>query len=190
MIPYSDTSMDSASPSDLLTRVGASQDRDAFAALFKSLAPRVKAYMMQQGAEPDTAEEIAQETFVTVWRKAAQFDHAKASAVTWTYTIARNLRIDRLRKQKRPALDPNEPMLVPDDPPTPFQEIEQSAIVDRVSGSIGDLPDDQQEVIRLSFMDGLSHQEIADRLQIPLGTVKSRLRLSFEKLRLSLGELR
>ena len=81
-------------------------------------------------------------------------------------------------------------MLVPDDPPTPFQEIEQSAIVDRVSGSIGDLPDDQQEVIRLSFMDGLSHQEIADRLQIPLGTVKSRLRLSFEKLRLSLGELR
>lgn len=190
MILDEDKGAPDLSDNELLVRVATRQDRDAFARLFKGLSPRVKSYMMKLGAAPDTAEEIAQETFVTVWRKAAQFDRSKSSAVTWTFTIARNLRIDRLRKDNRPALDPNEPMLVPDGPPSAFQQIEQAAVVDRVTASIAELPADQQEVIRLSFIEGLSHREISDKLDIPLGTVKSRLRLSFEKLKHSLGDIR
>jgi RNA polymerase sigma-70 factor (ECF subfamily) len=122
------------------------------------------------------------------WRKAVQFDPKKASAVTWVFTIARNRRIDRLRKEKRPALDPNDPILLPNDSPTPLQNMEQSTIVESVKRSIGDLPEDQREVVRLSFIEGLSHQEISDAIGIPPGTVKSRLRLSFEKLRHTLGD--
>jgi len=144
--------------------------------------------MMKLGASPDIAEEITQETFVSVWRKAQQFDQRKSSAVTWIFTIARNQRIDRLRKERRPALDPNDPLLVPNKIPTPFEELEQSSIVKTVTASIEQLPDDQRDVVRLSFIEGLSHQEISARLKTPLGTIKSRLRLSFEKLRLSLGD--
>ena len=88
------------SENDLLKRVGLTQDRDAFASLFAIFAPRVKAYMMKVGSDPASSEEITQETFIRVWRKAGQFDPKKASAVTWIFTIARNLRIDRLRKEK------------------------------------------------------------------------------------------
>jgi len=178
------------SENDLLACVADRQDRGAFALLFNRLAPRVKSYMMKLGAAPDVAEEIAQEIFVTVWRKAIQFDAKKASATTWIFTIARNLRIDRLRKEKRPALDPNEPLLHPDNEPTPLQVVEQAAITEQVTQSIDALPPEQQQVIRLSFVDGLSHQEISAQLDLPLGTVKSRLRLSFEKLRLYLGDIR
>ena len=178
------------SETDLLMRVAAGQDRQAFARLFEKLAPRVKAYMMKLGARPEFAEEVAQETFITVWRKASQFDRRKSSAVTWIFTIARNQRIDRLRKENRPALDPNEPMLVPDEPLDPLGEMEQSVVVKHVTASINELPADQQEVIRLSFIEGLSHKEISGRLDLPLGTVKSRLRLSFEKLRVLLGVVR
>ncbi len=167
------------SENDLLERVGSTQDRDAFAKLFAALGPRVKAYMMKIGSDPALAEEITQETFITVWRKAGQFDPKKASAVTWIFTIARNRRIDRLRKEKRPALDPDDPMLVPDDSPTPLQNMEQSTIVERVKRSIADLPEDQREVVQLSFIEGLSHQEISDAIGIPLGTVKSRLEIIF-----------
>ena len=176
------------SENDLLGRVGLTQDRESFAKLFVALGPRVKAYMMKIGSDPAFSEEITQETFITVWRKAGQFDPKKASAVTWIFTIARNRRIDRLRKEKRPALDPNDPMLLPNDSPTPLQNMEQSTIVESVKRSIGDLPEDQREVVRLSFIEGLSHQEISDAIGIPLGTVKSRLRLSFEKLRHTLGD--
>jgi RNA polymerase sigma-70 factor (ECF subfamily) len=190
MILNEDTGPHDLSDSDLLARVGANQDHDAFARLFTTLSPRVKAYIMKLGAAPEVAEEIAQETFVTVWRKAAQFDVARSSAVTWIFTIARNLRIDRLRKENRPALDPNEPMLVPNEQPSPIQQIEQAAMAERVRASIVDLPADQQEAIRLSFVEGLSHREISETLDVPLGTVKSRLRLSFKKLKHSLGDIR
>lgn len=177
------------SDTDLLIRVAARKDRDAFAQLFESIAPRVKAFMMRSGASPDVAEEIAQETFVTVWRKSAQFDRVKSTAITWIFTIARNVRIDRLRKERRPALGPDEPMLVPEEPRSPLAEIEESAVVARVTAAIQDLPEDQRETVTLSFIEGLSHRQIAERLGVPLGTIKSRMRLSFEKLRLALGDM-
>lgn len=177
------------SENDLLKRVGLTKDRDAFASLFAVFAPRVKAYMMKVGSDPASSEEITQETFIRVWRKAGQFDPQKASAVTWIFTIARNLRIDRLRKENRPAFDPEDPIFKPESSQTPLENIEQSAIVERVKLSISDLPEDQREVVRLSYIEGLSHQEIADAIGLPLGTVKSRLRLSFVKLRHALGDL-
>jgi RNA polymerase sigma-70 factor (ECF subfamily) len=190
MIPDENNGQVAPSDNDLLMRVASQQDREAFAQLFKSIAPRIKSYMMKLGASPDAAEEIAQETLITVWRKSVQFDRQKSSAITWIFTIARNLRIDRLRKENRPALDPNEPLLVPDNPRSPLAEIEESTVVNRVTAAIDDLPSDQQEAVRLSFIEGLSHGEISERLNVPLGTIKSRLRLSFEKLRLSLGDIR
>jgi len=176
--------------SDLLKMVGRSQDRQAFSLLFNRLAPRLKNYIMKLGATPEAADEVVQETFVKIWRKAEKFDQKKASASTWIFTIARNLRVDRIRKETRPTLDPNEPLLKPNEEPTPLQVLEGSAVTEQVSKSIKKLSSDQQQVIRLSFIEGLSHQEISTRLKLPLGTVKSRLRLSFEKLRLQLGELR
>ena len=177
------------SENDLLKRVGLTQDRDAFASLFATFAPRIKAYMMKIGSDPASSEEITQETFIRVWRKAGQFDPKKASAVTWIFTIARNLRIDRLRKENRPTFDPDDPIFVPETSQTPLENIEQSDIVERVKASIGSLPEDQREVVQLSFIEGLSHQEIANAIGLPLGTVKSRLRLSFVKLRHALGDL-
>jgi RNA polymerase sigma-70 factor, ECF subfamily len=190
MIPEDNDVPVALSDNDLLMRIAEQQDRDAFAQLFKSIAPRIKAYMMKLGASPDTAEEISQESLITVWRKAGQFDRQKSSAVTWIFTIARNLRVDRLRKENRPALDPNEPLLVPDNPRSPLAEFEESTVVDRVTAAIEKLPSDQQEAIRLSFIEGLSHGEISERLNVPLGTIKSRLRLAFEKLRFLLGDIR
>jgi len=177
------------SENDLLKRVGLTQDRDAFASLFAIFAPRVKAYMMKVGSDPASSEEITQETFIRVWRKAGQFDPKKASAVTWIFTIARNLRIDRLRKENRPTFDPDDPIFIPETSQTPLENMEQSTIVERVKLSISGLPEDQREVVQLSFIEGLSHQEIADAIGLPLGTVKSRLRLSFVKLRHALGDL-
>jgi len=177
------------SENNLLKRVGLTQDRDAFASLFAIFAPRVKAYMMKVGSDPASSEEITQETFIRVWRKAGQFDPKKASAVTWIFTIARNLRIDRLRKENRPTFDPDDPIFFPETSQTPLENIEQSDIVERVKASIGSLPEDQREVVQLSFIEGLSHQEIANAIGLPLGTVKSRLRLSFVKLRHALGDL-
>ena len=170
----------------VLKRMAFSRNRDDFSVLFSHFAPRLKSMLLGSGTIAETAEEIAQEAMLSVWRKCEMYDSKKASASTWIFTIARNLRIDRYRKEKRPELDPNDPSLVP------AQEIpadEQVDLRDReiiVKSALGDLPEDQRVVVKLSFEKGLSHQEIAEELGLPLGTVKSRLRLSFEKLRVNL----
>ena len=170
----------------VLKRMAFSRNRDDFSVLFSHFAPRLKSMLLGSGTIAETAEEIAQEAMLSVWRKCEMYDSKKASASTWIFTIARNLRIDRYRKEKRPELDPNDPSLVP------AQEIpadEQVDLRDReiiVKGALEDLPEDQRIVVKLSFEKGLSHQEISDELGLPLGTVKSRLRLSFEKLRVNL----
>ena len=171
----------------LLSALAQSRDTDTFSQLFSHFAPRLKSMLMGSGTDPETAEEVAQEAMISVWRKCEMYDPSKASASTWIFTIARNLRIDRFRKEKRPEFDPNDPSLVPAAEP---MADEQLAISDRkavVQGALKELPEEQREVVTLSFVAGLSHQEIADRLDMPLRTVKSRLRLSFEKLRTSLG---
>lgn len=176
-----------ASDETLLAVIAEEADRAAFAMLFQRFAGRIKSFLMRAGATPEQAEDLAQDVMVTVWRKAASFDPARARASTWIYTIARNRRIDVLRRETRAEPDPNDPLFQPD--PEPSAEAQLGAVDRdaRVRAAMAELNDDQREVVRLAFFAGLSHGEISERLGAPLGTIKSRLRLSFKRLRSALG---
>jgi RNA polymerase sigma-70 factor, ECF subfamily len=168
---------------DFLQRIAERGDVEAFRKLFQSYAPRVKSYMMRQGADANTAEELAQETMLTVWRKAGLYSGEKGSATTWIFTIARNLRIDRLRKELTwvPLPDGHDEEASTDALPDELlSENERKA---RVQQALAGLPADQYEVVSLSYIEGLSHSEISERLGLPLGTVKSRMRLAYHKIR-------
>lgn len=171
---------------DLLDAIAQNKDRQAFKQVFQHFAPRLKGYLIRLGSPDGQAEELVQDVMLTVWRKAHMFDRKKAAASTWLFTIARNRRIDILRREKYPELDPNDPALVPDDPAQPDEEVMLSGRREEVLAAIKDLPEEQAELIRLAFYKGWSHSEIAAETGLPLGTVKSRLRLSFARLR---GEL-
>lgn len=166
----------------------AERDKAAFAELFGRYAVRVKAFMLRAGTAEDDADEIAQEVLVTVWRKAHLFDPGKAAASTWIFTIARNRRIDMIRRRTRPEPDPEDPLFQPDPEPGGMQALSSQQVAERVRHSIGGLPDDQRSVLRAAFYDGLTHSEIAAHLRLPLGTVKSRMRLAFRAMRAELGE--
>jgi len=167
---------------DDLIAIAERQDQEAFARLFQHFAPRVKAYMLRGGADAAAAEDVAQETMVTAWRKARLYDPGKAAASTWLFTIARNLRIDRIRRERRPEPDPNDPAFVPSGDLPPDAALRQSENSDAVRRAIDDLPQVQREVVLLSFYEDEPHSVIADRLGLPLGTVKSRIRLALKKL--------
>lgn len=175
-----------ATLAELLVAVGTRQDRAAFAELFGHFAPRVKSYLMRLGGDSSTAEELMQETMVNVWRKAGQYDPAKAAPSTWIFTIARNVRIDLYRRVKRPEFDAEDPALVPDPIEQPDDVMAREQIAAKVGQAIGGLSEAEQSVLKLSFFEELSHSAIAERLGLPLGTVKSRLRLAFGKLRVVL----
>ena len=134
------------------------------------------------------AEEIVQETMVNVWRKAKQFEAAKASASTWIFTIARNMRIDMLRRANRPEPDMNDPAIVPDPDPPAQEVIHRKQEARRIRKAFASLPGEQQEVLRLAFFEDKAHPQVAEELGIPLGTVKSRIRLAFKHLRAVVGE--
>jgi len=173
---------------ELIAAIAQRGDRGAFAILFGHFAPRVKSYMLRLGAEPLLAEELAQETLLAVWRRAASFDPAKAAPSTWVFTIARNLRIDVARRDRRgqPAEDPSD---APDAEPTPDDALVALQSEGRVRQALLALPAEQAEVVRLSFFSDQPHSEIAAALNLPLGTVKSRLRLAMGRLRDLLGDL-
>ena len=175
--------------SELMRRVARNRDEQAFKSLFVEYAPRIKRLMMRQGADPETAEEIAQEALLTVWRKAGLFAKDRGKASTWIFTIARNLRIDRLRREKawqNTELDPELEEDTDGVPPDEAADSQQRSA--RVREMVARLPREQQTVVTLSYLDGMSHSEIAERLGLPLGTIKSRIRLACEKLRESLGD--
>jgi RNA polymerase sigma-70 factor (ECF subfamily) len=171
----------------LLGRVAVERDRAAFATLFAHFAPRVKAYLLRQGAGPAVAEDLAQEALLSLWRKAHLFDPAKASAGTWLFTIARNLRIDAIRREKRPELDPEDFMSEPE--PAADEGMARCEDEARLRVALKELPADQAQVVELSFFADKPHSQIASELDIPLGTVKSRLRLAMARLRTALGEM-
>lgn len=172
----------------LMLAVAAHQDKDAFQDLFLHFAPRVKAFTLRQGADAQMAEEIVQETMVKVWRKAGQFDPAKASASTWIFTIARNLRIDMLRRAARPEPDADDPFFVPDPAPPAHETLSRDQEAARLHDALSGLPPEQQEVLRLAFFEDKPHTQVAEELGIPLGTVKSRIRLAFRRMRAELGD--
>ncbi len=175
---------------DLLQRVARFQDVEAFRQLFQAYAPRVKSYMMRQGADPNLAEELAQETLLTVWRKAGLYSGDKGSATTWIFTIARNLRVDRLRRETAWQPLPENAAEEASSDPMPDDLVYENECKARVQAALEELPDDQSKVVVLAYIEGLSHREIADRLDVPLGTVKSRMRLAYAKIREALEDLR
>jgi len=174
--------------SSALVSIAEKRDREAFRAIYNHYAPRVKSYLIKQGATVVSAEELSQETLMSVWRKADRYDPQKASAGTWIFTIARNLRIDSLRKENRPQFDPNDPSFLPEHETPPDDNIAISETRDLVSKAIKELPAEQADVIRLSFYSDKAHTTIANELGIPLGTVKSRMRLAMKKLTILLGD--
>lgn len=177
-------------PNALIAAIARSGDRDAFETLFDHFAPRVKGLLMRGGASAELAEEIAQETLLSVWRKAAMFDPAKASASTWIATIARNRRIDIARRETRSRLSQVYEILDEEAPQQPDEMYSGAERDARVRAAMSALSADQYRVVELAFLDGLTHQDVAKHLAIPLGTVKSRLRLAMSHLRGKLEDLR
>jgi RNA polymerase sigma-70 factor (ECF subfamily) len=173
---------------EMIAAIAARADRSAFAALFGHFAPRVKSYMLRLGAPPPLAEELAQETLLAVWRKAGAFDAARAAPSTWIFTIARNLRIDAARRERRGA-PVNDPSDTPAADRMPDVALASTQSEGRIRQALGKLPHEQAEVVRLSFFSDKPHSEIAAELKLPLGTVKSRLRLAMARLRELLGDL-
>jgi RNA polymerase sigma-70 factor (ECF subfamily) len=175
--------LEAADLAALVLRVARDSDRAAFAALFGHFAPRVKAYLLRLGADAASAEDVMQEVMVAVWRRAATYDPTQAGVGTWVFTIARNKRIDALRRDRRSALDADDPMLAPAAPPEPERVAARGEWERRLGVALLALPREQSEMLRLAFFEDLSHGEIARRLQLPLGTVKSRVRLAIMRLR-------
>ena len=162
--------------------------KQAFADLFRHFAPRLKSFAMRAGADPTVAEEIAQDTMLTIWRRAETFDGTKSSVSTWVFTIARNKRIDMLRRELRHDLVPEIEDRQVDPGPTPSEMAERSQTSRRIAETIDELPEDQASVLRMAFLEDESHVTIAEKLGLPLGTVKSRIRLGLGKMRTLLEE--
>ena len=172
----------------LILRIAKDRDRDAFRELYERYAGRIKGAMIRSGARNDEADETAQEAMLAIWRKADTFDPARAPASAWIFTIARNRRIDMLRKTNRPMPDPNDPLYAPD-PPTPAEaEVAIEMRNAKVRDALSSLSTDQRTAVHLAFFEGLSHAEVAKSMDTPVGTVKSRLRLAAARLRGALGD--
>ena len=176
--------------------VATKRDRASFIALFRHFAPRVKTFMLRSGASEAMAEEIAQETMLTVWRKADLFVAGSHGAAAWIFTIARNLRIDALRREQRGNASSSESdnddarIAVeshPDKQLTPEAQFAAAQSEENVRKAMAQLSNEQLRVIELSFFEEKTHSEIAEHLQIPIGTVKSRSRLALARLRALLG---
>jgi RNA polymerase sigma-70 factor (ECF subfamily) len=172
----------------LMAAVAGERDRSAFAEIYDHFAPRLKGYLRRRGSDAGQAEELAQEIMLTVWRKARLYDPAQANVSTWIFTIARNRRIDALRRERRPEFDATDPAFVPDNEPSPDDALAASQDSAMLRRAIEDIPDEQGTLLRMAFYDDKSHSSIADELGLPLGTVKSRIRLALAKLRRSIEE--
>lgn len=177
------TGFDGIRFANLLARVAATKDREAFGEIFDHFAPRVKSFMMRKGAPSEQAEDLVQETMIAVWSKAALYYADRGSVSTWIFTIARNLRIDRLRRERANLYSDMEDFDAPSD------DVGQDVALGRlqedsaVARALAQIPLEQRELLILSYVEDLPQSEIAQRLQIPLGTVKSRMRLAYGRMR-------
>ena len=162
-------------------RIATEKDQSAFADLFRHFAPRVKAFLMKSGTGEALAEEVTQEVMATLWRKAHMFDPARASVSTWIFTIARNRRIDMIRKARRP--EPEDLPWGPEAEPDQEEALTLQQESERLGEALKRLPARQRELVEKAYFGDLSHSQIAADTGLPLGTIKSRIRLALEKLR-------
>ena len=174
----------------LMVRMVQTEDKIVFAELYKYFAPRVKSFQLKLGCGETTAEEIAQESMVTLWRRRDQFDPGKASVSTWIFRISRNLRIDYLRKHKQIILNLDALPEQADKDSDPAKHLESKIKQRIVQQALAELPADQSDVLKMSFFEGKAHGDIAQKLNLPLGTVKSRIRLATERIRNSIRSLK
>lgn len=167
-----------------MVAIAQDEDRTAFAEVFRHFAPRVKGFLIKSGADPSLAEECMQDVMATLWRKAHMYDPSRASLATWIFTIARNRKIDLLRRYARPEPEdlPWGPEAAPDQ--ADVLALQQDAA--RLKEALRQLPDKQRELIQHAYFGDLTHSEIADATGLPLGTIKSRIRLALERLRHSM----
>ncbi len=166
---------------ELLLSIAKNQDREAFVALFEATSSRLKAFAMQCGATSNDAEELLQECMLTVWRKAHTFNPKTGTAITWLYTIIRNKRIDFARKGRYDAVLSDD--LWNEESGTDLENDVASDLEAKVARTLLEsLPDEQRQVVYKVYFEGKSHSEIAADLDLPLGTIKSRLRLAMKKL--------
>jgi RNA polymerase sigma factor (sigma-70 family) len=166
---------------ELVRRIRDDEDQEAFRALFTHFAPRVKAFLIKSGAAPDMAEECAQDVMATLWQKAHLFDPARASVATWVFTIARNRRIDLLRKERRP--EPEDLPWGPEPDPEQAEILSLQQESEQLAAALAALPGKQRHLIEKAYFGELSHSEIAAETGLPLGTIKSRIRLALDRLR-------
>jgi RNA polymerase sigma factor (sigma-70 family) len=171
-----------------MARIASERDRSAFAALYEAYGPRLKSYLMRQGADEALAEELVQEVMLSVWRRADGFDPRLASVSTWLFTIARNKRIDFLRRVKRPEVLAEDPAFQPELVNGVDAAYELADDSDRLRQALRGLPAEQAELLKLAYYEDKSHSTIAAETQLPLGTVKSRIRLALQRLRGMIGE--
>ncbi|MEO0945687.1 MAG: sigma-70 family RNA polymerase sigma factor [Pseudomonadota bacterium] len=169
----------------LVGRIRDDQDRAAFAQLFRHFAPRVKAFLMKSGADAGLAEECTQEVMATLWTKAHMFDPSRASVATWVFTIARNRKIDAIRRQRRP--EPEDLPWGPEAEPDQADVMSLRQESEKLAEAIAALPEKQKDLIQRAYFGDLSHNEIAEETGLPLGTIKSRIRLALERLRHAMG---
>jgi len=177
--------------SNLLSQIATQRSDEAFRRLFEEFGPRIRDYMRRRGADAATAEELAQETLLTVWRKAALYSSDKGTPASWIFTIARNLRINRLQREVVwQELSNEQADAIPSEDTAPDDRVAERQRQVRVQAVLAELPADQRAVITLAFIEGLSQNEIARRLSLPLGTVKSRMRLAYQRVRDALEDLK
>lgn len=173
---------------ELMRAVANDRDQQAFIIIFDYYGPRLKSWLMLQRMESAQAEELVQEVMMTLWQKAALYDPLKSSLSTWLFRIARNRRIDQVRKQKKQWVDETEEAFQPSSVVPADQLLEDGNREKIVLAIMESLPPDQVRILRMAFFQGLTHIEIANQTGLPLGTVKSRLRLAFGKLRRQLAQ--
>ncbi len=164
-----------------MARVRDAQDQSAFTSIFEHFAPKVKGFLMKSGASEAQAEECMQDVMATIWTKAALFDPSRASLATWVFTIARNRRIDAFRRDRRP--EPEDITWGPEAEPDQADVMAFQQEADRLSQAIASLPEKQRDLIERAYFGDLSHSEIAEATGLPLGTIKSRIRLALDRLR-------
>ncbi len=157
------------------------QDKAAFAALFRHFAPRVKAFLMKGGASAAQAEDHAQEVMATLWHKSHLYDPTRASVATWVFTIARNRRIDAIRRARRP--EPEDLPWGPEPEPDQADALVLAQESNRLTEALAQLPPKQRELVERAYWGDLTHSELAVETGLPLGTIKSRIRLALDRLR-------